>query len=99
MEKGAGENGNAGYQVDDDDYLFDDDIQPGQETESLNESPTSTTTRPELGGIRQSNTQPDSSQGRTLLLVLTYPELHQFVLEMVHLLERVYNIQHHHRHH
>ena len=98
MEKGAG-NENAVDQVDDDDYLFDDDIQPGQETESQNESPTSTSTRSELGGIHQGNTQPDSSQGKALLLILTYPELHQFVLEMVHLLERVYNIRHHHRYH
>ena len=89
MEKGAG-NENAVDQVDDDDYLFDDDIQPGLKAKMK------VPRRRRLGWNSEASI---NNQGKALLLILTYPELHQFVLEMVHLLERVYNIRHRHRYH
>lgn len=75
--------------------LFDDydvyGIQPGQHERSSegrvsNSQPEATST------ISGTVSSPDSC-GRAQLTLYTYPELHQFVLEMVKIFEDVYSIR------
>ena len=79
--------------------LFDDyDIQPGQQrpSETFNHGHNDSNSQPDATlPVSITMSSPDSC-GRVQLTLYTYPELHQFVVEMVKIFEDVYSIRRHH---
>ena len=82
--------------------LFDDidydvyGIQPGQLCSSQNHSHNDSNSQPDATSTISVTMSPPDSCGRVQLTLYTYPELHQFVVEMVKIFEDIYNIRRHH---